>query len=94
MTNDLPEEEDRVHSPCIGVCRIYEASMPRAGQSVGLCAGCFRSADEIAQWPTLSDEQKLVALPMYAARAVHHAATAPKPSSVRAARLAQRTTED
>ena len=31
-----------VPSPCIGVCRMDEAR--------GLCAGCWRTLDEIAAW--------------------------------------------
>jgi predicted Fe-S protein YdhL (DUF1289 family) len=31
-----------VPSPCIGVCRMDEAC--------GLCAGCWRTLDEIAAW--------------------------------------------
>lgn len=34
-----------VSSPCTGVCFLDPAS--------GLCAGCLRTADEIAAWPTL-----------------------------------------
>jgi uncharacterized protein len=37
-----------VPSPCINVCRMER----------GLCAGCGRTLDEIAQWSTLDDEQK------------------------------------
>ena len=39
-----------VTSPCIGVCRIDEAT--------GLCVGCLRTLDEIAAWSTLDDAQK------------------------------------
>jgi hypothetical protein len=34
-----------VASPCISVCEILPAS--------GLCAGCFRTLDEIAAWSVL-----------------------------------------
>jgi predicted Fe-S protein YdhL (DUF1289 family) len=40
----------RVPSPCIGVCRIDEAT--------GLCAGCLRTLDEIAAWFTLDDDAR------------------------------------
>lgn len=40
-----------VPSPCSGVCRIDER--------LGLCAGCLRSLDEIAAWPTLDDRARL-----------------------------------
>jgi len=36
-----------VPSPCIGVCRIDEAT--------GWCAGCWRTLDEIAGWGTSDD---------------------------------------
>ena len=39
-----------VASPCTSVCTIDQAS--------GLCAGCFRTLDEIANWIRLSDEEK------------------------------------
>lgn len=35
-------------SPCIAVCRLDPAT--------GLCIGCGRSIDEIAQWPDLDDD--------------------------------------
>lgn len=36
-----------VPSPCIGVCRMDESS--------GLCAGCWRTLDEIAIWGRSDD---------------------------------------
>ena len=39
-----------VPSPCINVCRMDEAS--------GLCVGCLRTLDEIAQWAVLDDAGK------------------------------------
>ena len=42
-TADLP-------SPCISVCRMDAAS--------GLCGGCFRSRDEIAEWSLSTDVEK------------------------------------
>lgn len=41
---------DPVESPCTGVCRIDEHS--------GLCIGCARTLDEIAQWPDSDDAWK------------------------------------
>jgi predicted Fe-S protein YdhL (DUF1289 family) len=38
MAEDVP-------SPCMGVCRMDEAS--------GLCEGCLRTLDEIARWSAL-----------------------------------------
>lgn len=39
-----------VPSPCINVCRM--------NPHTGLCEGCLRTIDEIAQWSTASDEVK------------------------------------
>jgi predicted Fe-S protein YdhL (DUF1289 family) len=37
-------------SPCISVCRI--------DPETGLCQGCLRTLDEIADWPMLSVREK------------------------------------
>jgi uncharacterized protein len=37
-------------SPCINICRMDPAS--------GLCEGCLRTLDEIAQWSTASESRK------------------------------------
>lgn len=34
-------------SPCIAICRL--------DPTTGLCIGCARSIDEIAQWPDLDE---------------------------------------
>ena len=39
-----------VASPCIGVCSLNGGS--------GLCEGCFRSSEEIANWLYYSDDKK------------------------------------
>ncbi len=39
-----------VPSPCNSVCRIDDGD--------GLCEGCFRTLDEIAQWGQLDDTAK------------------------------------
>jgi uncharacterized protein len=39
-----------VPSPCTSVCTIDAAT--------GLCAGCFRTLDEIAAWSVLDDGEK------------------------------------
>lgn len=36
-------------SPCIGICQLA---------ADGLCEGCHRSGNEIAQWSQMSDEQR------------------------------------
>ena len=40
-----------IPSPCIGVCRLEPES--------GLCAGCLRTAEEIAAWPSAGADQRL-----------------------------------
>lgn len=37
-------------SPCVGICRIHAAT--------GLCEGCLRTLDEIADWPMLTVREK------------------------------------
>lgn len=41
---------DFVESPCVGVCRMD----PQAD----VCAGCFRTREEIAAWSSMTSEQK------------------------------------
>jgi uncharacterized protein len=43
-------DAQHVASPCISVCTMDPVS--------GLCAGCYRTLDEIAGWIDLSDEAK------------------------------------
>jgi uncharacterized protein len=44
------DSEAPVPSPCISVCRMDAAT--------GLCEGCFRTLDEIADWGMASDDAK------------------------------------
>lgn len=37
-----------VESPCISICRMKD----------GLCEGCGRTLDEIAEWSTASDDRR------------------------------------
>lgn len=39
-----------VLSPCVGICCL---------DNHGLCEGCHRSAEEIARWLQMNDEQRL-----------------------------------
>jgi predicted Fe-S protein YdhL (DUF1289 family) len=55
---------DDVASPCISVCRM----MPQSG----LCAGCFRTLDEIAAWGGLDPEAKRTVLARLPARRALH----------------------
>ena len=43
----VQDSEAPVPSPCLSVCRMEAGS--------ALCAGCFRTLDEIAAWGSLSD---------------------------------------
>jgi predicted Fe-S protein YdhL (DUF1289 family) len=45
-----PEEMSPVPSPCINVCEI--------APDTGLCRGCLRSIDEIANWSSAGDDYK------------------------------------
>ena len=48
-----------VPSPCISVCVLHETQ--------GICVGCFRTLDEIAQWSvldTMARRAVLAALPV------------------------------
>ena len=47
-----------VASPCINVCKMED----------GLCAGCFRTIDEIALWANVGDDDKRAILAAVALR--------------------------
>jgi hypothetical protein len=49
-----------IPSPCIKLCVIDPTS--------GLCAGCLRTIDEIAAWPSLDDAQQRALLAELAQR--------------------------
>ena len=36
-------------SPCVGVCQYNNEEV---------CSGCFRTAEEISQWTTISDSER------------------------------------
>jgi predicted Fe-S protein YdhL (DUF1289 family) len=40
---------DTVPSPCVNICRL---------DGRGLCVGCRRSLDEIAEWPRASEARR------------------------------------
>ena len=56
MTADAARAQDAaqaiapVPSPCINVCRM--------NRSTGLCEGCLRTIDEIANWSSFDDAAK------------------------------------
>ena len=41
----------KISSPCNGICIMDE--------DTGLCVGCLRTSDEIANWEEYSDEQRV-----------------------------------
>ena len=47
-----------VESPCINVCKM----------EADLCAGCFRTLDEIARWANIGDDAKRLILAAVAQR--------------------------
>lgn len=63
-----------VTSPCNSVCAIDPVN--------GLCAGCYRTLDEIAGWSELSDDAKRALIVALSARRVHVGAMmqAPEPA--------------
>jgi uncharacterized protein len=50
----------RVESPCVEVCRIDPAK--------SVCAGCWRTLDEIARWRDMSDAERTAVLAAVAER--------------------------
>ena len=55
-----------VPSPCISVCQVDDAT--------GQCIGCYRTIDEIRDWPIMTAEEKTDVLGRIAARKVEPAA--------------------
>ncbi len=50
----------RIESPCIGVCKIDEAT--------GYCEGCWRTLQEIAGWLSYDDAERARTVTILAAR--------------------------
>lgn len=55
-----PEVDTSVPSPCITVCQVDDTT--------GHCIGCYRSIDEIREWPILSADEKRAVLARIAER--------------------------
>jgi len=53
-----------VASPCVDVCRMDDAT--------GLCAGCWRTLDEIAAWSALDDDARRAVWARLGERRVAH----------------------
>jgi hypothetical protein len=49
-TSVPPEGQGPVPSPCNSICTIDPVT--------GLCAGCFRTLDEVAAWSVLDDDER------------------------------------
>ena len=45
-------ERDMTDSPCVGIC-----SSTNMGDAI--CIGCGRTAEEVIEWNTYSDEQRI-----------------------------------
>jgi hypothetical protein len=56
----IPAGDGGVASPCSSVCKI--------DRPTGLCAGCYRTLDEIAGWSDSSPQQKRMLLATLATR--------------------------
>ena len=55
-----PIFDNTIASPCISVCQIDDAT--------GCCIGCYRSMDEIRDWPIMSAAEKTDVLSRIAER--------------------------
>lgn len=53
-----------IASPCINICKMDAQS--------GLCAGCFRTIDEIAIWSQADDARRVGILAAVARRRLEH----------------------
>lgn len=51
-----------IPSPCISICQM--------SSKTGLCIGCLRTLDEIANWSALSEDEKLDVLELVDKRAM------------------------
>ena len=59
--SDKVWKRNETDSPCTNVCVIHPV--------VGLCAGCFRTIDEITRWSKMSPEERAEITRTLAARA-------------------------
>lgn len=46
----MSNSDPAINSPCVGVCTM--------NAETELCAGCYRTIEEIRQWWDMSDEQR------------------------------------
>jgi hypothetical protein len=52
---------EAAESPCVNVCLLHPTA--------GLCLGCYRTAAEIAAWPTMTPEARRALMAELPARA-------------------------
>lgn len=69
-SNSKESELEDPPSPCVGVCRLSEIT--------GLCDGCCRTLEEIAQWTFYAHAEKRAVLRLVAQRRARHGFV-PKP---------------
>ncbi len=50
MRDDSLWTRDEIDSPCVRVCVVHPDSR--------LCVGCFRSADEISRWSSMTQDER------------------------------------
>ena len=74
-------KRDEVESPCVKVCVIHPDAR--------LCLGCYRSAEEIAEWGRMTPAMRQIVMADLAGRASRITGT----RRGRAARVAARRTE-
>ena len=50
MKDEILWRRDEIDSPCVRICVVHPDSR--------LCAGCFRSTDEINRWSSMPPEER------------------------------------
>lgn len=61
MTGEHVQPPSSINSPCVMVCTIDEKS--------GLCLGCYRTMDEIAEWRRMGESNRVRLISELALRA-------------------------
>ena len=60
MTDEV-WRRDEIESPCVKVCLVHPAT--------GLCVGCYRTVEEIADWATMAPAARRAVMADLPARA-------------------------
>lgn len=63
LTPDEIWSRDEIDSPCVKICVIHPAA--------GICAGCYRSLDEIARWSRMTADERRAVMAALPDRAGH-----------------------